>query len=166
MALAFGCAWGLLHAGLRAGDRPHDTALTAVEPDDGGQGIWLTAHNPGRQAVLLGASTRRPGLRLRCEAGYFVTVPRRTSQEKFLAGQQALVCAIGAGETETVLVPVSVATRHHAELVVAVGEADRLRVVHRAVELPRSLEPARPRPGSGTSAAKCSGPLSAARRCR
>jgi hypothetical protein len=141
-ALAFGTVWGLLRMGVRAGDRVADTSLTAIEPALGGQGVWLTVHNPGGQAVVLGASIRRRGLRLRCEAGCFVSVPRRTSREKFLAGRQPLVCAIGGGETETVLVPGSAVTRRHAELVVAIGEADRLRVVHRAVELSRSAQPA------------------------
>lgn len=137
-ALALGTGWGLLHAGLRAGDQVGDTTATAVEPDGSGQGVWVTLHNPGRRAVLLGASVRRRSLRLRWEAGYFVSLPRRTAREKLLAGQQAVVFAIGAGETQTMFVPLAAPTPQRAELVLAIGEAHRLRVVHRAVELPRS----------------------------
>lgn len=151
-ALVFGAAWGLLTAGLRAGDRAGDTSLTAIEPDRNEDGIWLTVHNPGRQAVLLGASIRRRSLRLGCEAGHYVSVPRRTSQENLLAGQHALVCAIDAGETQTVRVPLSAATRRRAELVMSVGETDRLRIVHRAVELPRARRGVKPGPSSSTPA--------------
>ena len=75
MALGCSVAWGLLAAGLRAGDHVGDTTVTAIEPDGSAERIWLTVHNPGRQAVLLGASVRRRSLRLWCEAGYFVSVP-------------------------------------------------------------------------------------------
>jgi hypothetical protein len=156
--ITFGAAWGLYTAGLRVGDRVGDTTLTAIEPEDDGRGIWLTMHNPGHQAVLLGASVRPRSLRLWCEAGWFVSVPRRTRREKLLAGQHAVVCAIDAGATQTVRVPLSGATRRRVEVVVAIGEATRLRVVHRAVELPdpsRALKPALRRgtpepPGGGT----------------
>jgi hypothetical protein len=138
-----------LTAGLRAGDRAGDTTLTAIEPDRREDGIWLTVHNPGPQAVLLGASVQRRSLRLWCEAGYFVSAPRRTSQEKLLAGQREIVYALAAGETQTVLVPVAAVLRQRAELVLAVGEAE-LRVVHRAVELPRARRAGKPGLGGAT----------------
>jgi hypothetical protein len=138
--LVSGAAWGLMHAGLRTGDRVGDTTLTAIQPHRSGRAVWVKLHNPGRQAVLVGASIRRRSLRLWCEAGSFVSVPRRTAGKTLLAGRHTLVCAIGAGETQTVLVPFSVANRLRGELVVAVGEPGRLRVVHRAVVLPRALD--------------------------
>jgi hypothetical protein len=150
--ITFGAAWGLYTAGLRVGDRVGDTTLTAIEPEADGRGIWLTVHNPGHQAVLLGASVRRRSLRLWCEAGCFVSVPRCTLREKLLAGQHALVCAIDAGATQTVRVPLSAATRRRVELVVAIGEAARLRVVHRAVELPGPSRAPKPRLGHETQA--------------
>lgn len=125
----------LMVAGQRAGDRGEEAVLTAVESDEYGDGVWVTVHNPGRQPVLVGASVRRPGLRLRWEAGHFVRVPRRTLSDRLLAGQHALVCAVAAGDSETLLVPRTPHLKRRAELVVAIGQTDRLRVMHRAVEL-------------------------------
>jgi hypothetical protein len=140
--LAFGLT--VLDVGLREGDRPSDTTLSAIEPDPRGRVIWLTVHNPGGQAVLVGASVRRPSLRLLCEAGAFTSAPRRTSRRGLRAGKHAVVCAIDAGDTRTVLVPLQSGGGRKAELVVAIGEADRLRVLHRAVGLPPARASARP----------------------
>lgn len=134
-ALVLGAGWALLLAGMRAGDRLGDTTLAAIAPDRDGGGVRVTVHNPGGQAVLLGASVVRRSLRLRCEAGYFVTVPRRASQQRRLARRHPLIRAVAAGETESVIVPVCRGTSGRAELIVAVGEPDRLRVLHRAVDL-------------------------------
>lgn len=136
MAVVVAAGWGLLSAGLRAGDSPGDIVLAAVAPDADGTTICFTAHNPGRQAVLVGVSVRRRSLRLWCEGGRFVSVPRRTARGNLLAGSHTAICAIAAGETQAVLVPVSEQVPGRAALVVAIGEADRLRVVHRAIELP------------------------------
>lgn len=133
MALVLGAVWLLLEAGLRAGDRPGDVTLTAVHADPGGAGIHVTVHNPGGQTVLLGASVRRRSLRSWCESGRFVSAPRRTAKARLLAGRQAAIAAVGAGDTEILLVPFSAAVARRAELVVVVGQADRLRVVHRTV---------------------------------
>lgn len=141
-ALAFAGAFGLLAAGLRAGDRPGDTTLTTVAPDPAGRGISFAVHNPGAHPVLIGACVRRRSLRLWCEGGSFVSVPRRTSTERFLAGRQAVVGLVEPGESQTVLVPLTGAASEPSELVVAIGETDRLRVVHRAIEPP----PTRKRP--------------------
>lgn len=139
-ALVLAGGWGLLTAGLRVGDRVGDTTLTAVEADAAGDGLWFTVHNGGHQAVLLGASVRRRTVRLWLEGGSFTSVPRRTAQPSLLAGEHALVRAIGAGATETVRVGLSNAGRR-AELIVTIGEADRLRVLHRAVDLPGAPPP-------------------------
>jgi hypothetical protein len=130
--LALGRA--LLYAGSRAGDRPDDAALSDVRAEPGGAAIRFTVTNRGSHAVLIGASLRRRSLRLRCEAGLFVTVPRRTSRGQLLASLHTVVCVVDAGEAATVLVPVPLDIPRLAELVVAVGEADRLRVVHRAID--------------------------------
>lgn len=134
IAIAFGSGLALA-AGLRAGDRPGDTTVGFIEVGGRGRGIWVTVHNPGPQAVLVGASVRRRSLRLQCEGGSFVTVPRRTSHRELLAGRHAAVSAVAAGDSERLLVPFTICGAKRAELVVAIGEADRLRVVHRLVEL-------------------------------
>ncbi|HWE09087.1 MAG TPA: hypothetical protein VG325_07020 [Solirubrobacteraceae bacterium] len=151
-ALVFSFGWGLLYAGLRAGDRPGDTAVTAIE-SHGRRGICLTVHNPGTQAVLLGASIRRHSLRLWCEGGAFVSVPRRTADEKLLAGKHGVVSIVPAGESQTMLIPLAALTRQRAELVLAVGEADRLRVIHRTVKRPQERQTAQQNPSRVTAAA-------------
>ncbi|HEX3832976.1 MAG TPA: hypothetical protein VHW04_13455 [Solirubrobacteraceae bacterium] len=60
----FAAAWLFAMEGVRAGDRPGDTIVSAVGVDGDGVGIRFTVHNRGRQAVLLGASLRRRSLRL------------------------------------------------------------------------------------------------------
>jgi hypothetical protein len=77
-----------------------------------------------------------------------VSVPGRTWRRRLLAGRHAVVGVVEAGAAETVLVPVPADIPRRAELVVAVGESSRLRVVHRAVECrpapPDLPEPVRP----------------------
>lgn len=133
VALMVGC--GLFVIGARAGDRLGDALVGAAEPDSSGRVISFTVHNPARQPVLIGASVRRRTLRAWMEAGQFVSVPRRTLRDTLLAGQHTEVCAIPARERQTVRVPVSASSRRRAELVVAIGEPDRLRVVRQAVVL-------------------------------
>jgi hypothetical protein len=136
-AAVLGVGRALLYAGSRAGDRPDDAALSDVRAAASGTGISFKLTNRGSQAVLIGASVRRRSLRLHCEAGHFVSVPARTWRSKLLAGRHAVVCVVDAGDADTVLIPVAPGIPRHAELVVAVGEADRLRVVHRAVDCGR-----------------------------
>lgn len=136
-AVAFLIGRGLFAIGVRNGDRLGDVTVGVAEPDDSGRGISFAVRNPGPQPVLVGASMRRRSLRLRGEAGQLVTVPRRTSRKKLLAGQHTVLCAIRASEAATVVVPFSRSTGRWAELVVVIGEPDRLRVVRRSVELSR-----------------------------
>lgn len=146
LALTLGLGATFLHVGLRNGDRPGEAVVSEVEPDLRGRGVWITVQNPGHQSVLLGGLVRRARLRLRCEAGSFVTVPRRTSRHGLLATRYPAVCAVAPGGTETILVTASEPTGRRAELVLAIGEAGRLRVVHRAVRLPRAVGVAPPAP--------------------
>jgi hypothetical protein len=136
-AAVLGLGRALLYAGSRAGDGPSDAALSDVAATPADAAVSFTVTNRGSHPVLIGASVRRRSLRLRVEAGHFVTVPGRTWRSKLLAGCHSVVCVVDAGEADTVLVPVAPGIPRHAELVVAVGEADRLRVVHRAVDCGR-----------------------------
>jgi hypothetical protein len=125
---------GLFAAGMRSGDRSGETMISGVQlrPDEN---VCFTVENPGSQAVVIGASVRRSSLRLRCEGGRFVSVPRVTTSDDLLAGRHAAIYAIPAGEQRRVLTPVPSGLGRRGELVVTIGEQERLRVVHRAVEL-------------------------------
>lgn len=142
-ALVLGLGGALLRVGSRAGDRFDEAAINAIGPDAASGGIRFTVTNRGPHPVLVGASLRRRSVRVRFEAGHFVSVPRLTWRRHLLAGRHAVVCAIAAGEIETVVVPVARDVPQRAELVVSVGESDRLRVVHRAVSC-AGLRPSAP----------------------
>ena len=125
----------LFAIGMRSGDRLGDAAVGAADSEDSGRSVSVTVRNPASQPVLIGASVRRRALL--GQSGQSVTVPRWTSRSELLAGQQTVVWAIPARETQTVTVPVSRSVRRRGELVVAIGEPDRLRVVRQAVKLSR-----------------------------
>jgi hypothetical protein len=147
-AVVLGFGRALLYVGSRAGDRPDDAAVSDIGPDPIGVGIRFTVTGRGPHPVLVGASLRRRGLRVRCEGGHFVSVPGRTWRRHLLAARHTLVFVVDAGETQTFVIPVARDTPRRAELIVAVGEPDRLRVVHRAVDCgpwwPRTPAHARP----------------------
>lgn len=153
--LAAGVA--VLAAGVRAGDRHGETIVSMVEIDRAEGVLRFSLDNPGDQAVLVGATVRRRSARMRLEAGHYVQVPRRTARRSLMAEGHAVIGAIDALETEIVSVPLPAALPQRAELVVAVGEADRLRVLHRAVEF---LESPRAAAGNRRAAvvAQLSGP--------
>jgi hypothetical protein len=137
IAIAFVMTRGLFANGVRNGDRLGDVAVGAAKADENGRGVSFAVRNPGPQPVLMGASVRRRSLRLRGEAGQLVSAPRRTLRKELLAGQHTVLYAIPAGEAESVLVPFSRPIRRWAEVVVVIGEPDRLRMVRQRVELPR-----------------------------
>jgi hypothetical protein len=126
---------GLLAAGMRTGDRIGETQISRVEMDPIEHAIRFTLENPGDQGVLVGASVRPRSLRLRLESGSYVSVPRMTASSDWLAGRHAVIAAVAAGERTPVVVPVPPGIERRAELVVAVGEQRRLKVIHRAVEI-------------------------------
>lgn len=144
--VAFGVGCSAFAAGMRNGDRRHDAVVGLAEPDGSGRGIRFTVRNPASQPVLIGASVRRRSLRLRGEAGQFVSVPRSTLRDTLLAGQQAAVWAIAPGETQTLALALALSepTPRRGELVVVIGEPDRLRVVRQAVRLCPRLAGDRP----------------------
>lgn len=135
-ACVLGAGGALLAAGRRAGDRLGETIVTDVAAEAGANLLSFTVHNPGERSVLIGASVRRRSVRLRLEAGSFVSVPRRTAHPRLLAGRHAHVGVVEARETQRVRVAVADDTPRRAELVIAIGETDRLRLIHRAVALP------------------------------
>jgi|SRR5579875_2037406 len=141
LVLAIGCAAFL--TGIRDGDRPGDASVEVMGPGDGEHGICFSVDNPSPQPVLIGASLRRRGLRLRAEGGRFVSMPRRTMQGQLLAGEHTTVYVIPAGETHMMTLASSRPVPRAAELVVAIGEPDRLRVEHRAVGVRRPPRDAR-----------------------
>jgi hypothetical protein len=133
--------------GMRNGDRIGDATVGAAKADAGGRWISFAVHNHAAQPVLIGASVLRSRVRRIGETGQSVSVPRRTLRNELLAGQHAVVGVIAAGETQTVLVPFARSIRRRAELVVAIGEPDRLRVVRQPVELSRPYRGGRSRSG-------------------
>jgi hypothetical protein len=131
-------AGGVLALGLRAGDRFGDAIVETVVPDRDAGVISFTVHNPGEHAVLVGASVRRRCPRMWFEAGSFVSVPRRTARRGLLASHHSLICAVDGQESHILRVPLSHRSPSRAELVIAIGELDRLRVIHRTVVIPRN----------------------------
>ena len=144
LAVAFALGHVLFVVGTRNGDRLGDASVGTGAPDASRRGISFVVRNRGPQPVLIGASLRRPKLRLFSDPGQSVSVPRRTSRRKLLAGHHTVVYAIPAREAQTLSVPFprrSIWRR--AELVVAIGEPDRLRVVRQSVRLADHPAPAR-----------------------
>jgi len=118
-------------AGVRAGDRPGDAAvdatLRAVHQADGAQRVAVAVvRNPSPFPALVGLSVRPYGLSVRLNAGFRVSVPRRTARARWLAGRQAVLGVVGAGETGTWTVPVPSGCGR-LQLEALVGQADRLR---------------------------------------
>jgi hypothetical protein len=130
-------AIALIPLGLRAGDGSGDALLVNVEPRFTPRGAIVTVTNPGRNSVMLGLSMRRAGLRLRLEGSSYVRVRTGSTSSDLQAGQQTGIAVLDAGETEAFMVPAGSLVAKRAELVVVVGQPDRLRTIHRLVVLPR-----------------------------
>ena len=131
----------LIPLGLRTGDRRDDALLLAVEPLAKARGASVTVNNPGDVPILLGLSLRRAGLRLRLEGPSFVRVRNGRVTSDLLAGTQASVGILGAGETATFAVPAEPGLRRRAELVAVIGQPRRLRTIHRLVMLNHEAGP-------------------------
>jgi hypothetical protein len=126
----------VLVAGIRTGDRPADACLVGVQAAAEPGLLQLSVRNPGGSPILVGASVRRPRLRLRLSAGVLVRVPRRTTRARLLASRQATLVVVSSGATATLLVPAPPLDGTYGELVAVIGQPRRLRVVHRRVRLP------------------------------
>jgi hypothetical protein len=129
-------AIALIPLGLRAGDRSDDPLLVNVEPRVTPRGANLTVTNPGRESVVLGVSLRRAGLRLRLEGRSYVRLRTGSMSSDLRASEQTGIAVLEAGETETFVVAAGGLVAKRAELTVVVGQADRLRTIHRLVVLP------------------------------
>lgn len=97
--IAVTCAlgWGLAAAGLRAGDRPGDAAITAVLEPGPRPVIVATVRNPGDSPLVAGLTVRRQLVPGWLGSGLTVRVPRRTARRKFLASEQDTVGVVPAG---------------------------------------------------------------------
>jgi hypothetical protein len=126
----------LIPLGLGAGDEPADVLMVNVEPRIAPRGAMVTVTNPGRASVMLGLSLRRAGLRLRLEGRSYVRVRTGQTTADLRAPQQTGIAVLDAGETETFVVPAGAEVPVRAELVLVVGQPERLRAIHRLVILP------------------------------
>jgi hypothetical protein len=126
----------LIPLGLRAGDESGDALLVNVEPRIAPRGATVTVTNPGRDSIMLGLSLRRAGLRLRLEGRSYVRVRTGSTSADLRAGRQRGIAVLDAGETDTFVVPAGNLISRRLEVVVVVGQPDRLRTLHRLVVLP------------------------------
>ena len=93
--------WGLVTAGLRAGDRPGDAAVGAVLGRGPRPVIIATVRNPADVPLVAGLTVRRQLLTGLLDPGLTVRVPRRTARRKFLAGEPDTVGVVQArGQAE------------------------------------------------------------------
>jgi hypothetical protein len=133
----------LIPLGFREGDKPGDALPLAVEPCLRPRGATVEVINPGPVPVLVGLSLRRPRLRLRLEGGTYASLRTRRTTPDLLPGQQTVVGVVRPGDTESFIVPAADSLSVRAELVLVLGQANRLRSIHRSVRLP-VLEVGRP----------------------
>jgi hypothetical protein len=133
----------LIPLGLRVGDQPRDVLLLDVAPRIAPRGATVTVTNPGGIPVILGMSLRRAGPRLRLEGGTYVRVRTGRTTSDLRPDQQTQIAVVGPGETETFVVSAGGHVPRRAELVAVVGQAKRLRTIHRRVVLPLSGDDAR-----------------------
>ena len=140
-------AWGLLAAGLRAGDRPGDAAVAAALDPGPRPVIIATVRNPGNVPLVAGLVVRRrlPGW---LDAGLTVRVPRRTARRKFLAGAQDTVGVVPARGQAEFRVTARAAGRRY-RLTAVVGQAGgRLRVIGVPVVSGGPAQAGRPAPAA------------------
>jgi hypothetical protein len=97
IAVVCALGWGLVTAGLRAGDHPGDASVAAVLGPGPRPVIIATVRNPGDVPLMAGLTVRRQPLPGLLDPGLTVRVPRRTARRKFLAGAQDTVGVVPAG---------------------------------------------------------------------
>lgn len=127
--------FGLIRAGFRDGDVTGDTLVLDVEARSRPRGARATVSNPGREPVLVGLVLRRPGVRLRLDGGSYVKVRTAKISSELMPGRQATLGVVLPGEASSFVVPAPAGLGRKAELVAVVGQAGRLRTIHRMVRM-------------------------------
>jgi hypothetical protein len=151
-ALALAGVIALIPLGLRTGDEPGEVLLIQVAALGAPRGASVTLMNRGQAPVIVGMSLRRAGPRLRLEGPAYVRIRSGSTASELLAGHQASVGVIDAGETRTFVVPAEAPIRRRAELVAVIGQRARLRTLHRLVMLGPTSGAGASRPGSWADA--------------
>lgn len=126
----------LIPLGLRNGDGPRDVRVLAIDAVGGRRGASVTLTNPDRVPVIVGMSLRPAGLRLRLEGDAYVRIRTRSTAPDVLPRRQTAIAVLSPGATATFLVAADADVPQRAELVVRIGQRQRLRVIHRLVQLP------------------------------
>jgi hypothetical protein len=134
-ALALAGVIALIPLGLRACDQPGEALLVEVAALSAPRGASVTVSNPGPAPVIVGMSLRRAGPRLRLEGPAYVRIRDGSTASELLAGHQASIGVLDAGETQTFVVPAEAPIRRRAELVAVIGQPERLCTLHRLVVL-------------------------------
>ena len=124
----------LLRAGERTGDGRDDLLITRVMPALDFSSVLVTVRNSSDIPVLVGLSLRGRTLRLWAEGGVYVSAPRRNAKRPTLATRQTTVGVVDATQTATLVVPGAPKHINKGQLMVTVGQRDRLRVVHRRLD--------------------------------
>jgi hypothetical protein len=127
--------------GLCDGDRAGDVVLLAVEPGGRPRSARVILTNRDVVPVVVGMLLRRPGPRLWLEGGCYVRNRTRSRRADLLARRQTTIGVLAGGETGTFVVRGGADLGQRVELVAVVGQRDRLRAIHRLVQLPRGRSP-------------------------
>jgi hypothetical protein len=135
--IAAACVFAALYycfaAGVRNGDRPGDTKITALlttgtQPDEARPVIVVHVRNPSGTPVIVALRARRALLPTLLSEPHGVSVPLLTGRGKFRPGKYETVGVAPAAGAAELAVPVTVRARRYV-LTAAVGqETGRLRV--------------------------------------
>jgi hypothetical protein len=126
----------LVALGVRSGDRPGEARILDISPRSTPRSCVVTLTNPGGNSIVCGMSLRRPRPRVRLEGGSYIATRSGRTDSELLATRQAQIGALAPGETRAFVVPAAAHLGRHVELVVVIGQADRLRAAHRLLALP------------------------------
>jgi hypothetical protein len=127
IAVMLALGWGLVVAGLRAGDRAGDATVSAVV-DAGQLAVVAVVRNPRDVPLVAGFSARRRLLPGWFGAGMTVRVPRQTTRRKFRAGAHETVGVVPAASRAEFRLPVGIPARRYLLTAVIGQTGGRLRV--------------------------------------